>query len=247
MDSKLLILIGEDNEGDALLIQAALQRRLRNLFRAPSCFMTCPCGQVDVSLARLQDSAEEHNKPLQRKDFMSAAGILVAEDIDDDVQLLKAAWSMAGVDVPLYFVKNGGQVVDYLKGDGWFADRARHPLPKLLLLDLHMPILDGFEVLQWLRGQTPPLDQLPVIVFTSSPLREDFTRALEMGARSCISKPTSFERLQRFAHEIAASYSQIASASASPSSLCDRMPDVRATPSPAKSDTARLPPGSAAG
>ena len=127
--------------------------------------------------------------------------MLVAEDRDEDVQLLKLACGRAKVSLPLHFVTNGQEVVDYLKGKGRFADRQEHPLPRLLLLDLNMPLRNGFEVLEWLRLQ-PGLRRLLVIVFTSSQMPEDVNRAFELGANSYLVKPVSFEELSQLMHAL---------------------------------------------
>src|SRR6266571_1148235 len=121
--------------------------------------------------------------------------ILVAEDLPDDVMLLKLAFSRAGVTAPVRYVKNGEEAVAYLKGEGAFADRAEHPLPTMLLLDLKMPRLDGFGVLEWLRRQ-PGLRRFLVVVFTASYEQNDISRAFELGANSYIVKPGGFEDLQ---------------------------------------------------
>jgi len=121
--------------------------------------------------------------------------MLVAEDQDDEVQLLKLACAKANVSLPLHFVRNGEETVEYLKGEGRYADRAKHPLPRLLLLDLNMPLRNGFEVLEWLRLQ-PGLRRLLVVVFTSSVLPADVNRAFELGANSYLVKPADFKKLQ---------------------------------------------------
>src|SRR5438105_9461661 len=124
--------------------------------------------------------------------------MLVAEDQDTEVELSKLACERAKVSLPLHFVRNGEEAIEYLKGEGRFADRHEHPLPKLLLLDLNMPLLNGFEVLEWLRLQ-PGLRRLLVIVFTSSQLPEDVNRAFELGANSYLVKPHDFKKLEETA------------------------------------------------
>src|SRR5439155_5414934 len=121
-----------------------------------------------------------------------------AEDQDTEVQLLKLACERAKVSLPLHFVRNGEEAIEYLKGEGHFADRQEHPLPTLLLLDLNIPLRNGFEVLEWLRLQ-PGLRRLLVIVFTSSEFPEDINRAFELGANSYLVKPGGFKKLQEVA------------------------------------------------
>src|SRR5579859_2734656 len=93
--------------------------------------------------------------------------ILVAEDDDNDVFFLERAFKMAQIAHPRQRVKDGEEAIAYLRGDGKFADRERHPLPCLMLLDLKMPRKNGFEVLAWARQQ-PNIRRLPVAILTSS-------------------------------------------------------------------------------
>ena len=93
--------------------------------------------------------------------------VLVAEDDPGDVYLLKRAFSLSGTPTTLHFVRDGQEVIDYLQGQERYSNRDTFPLPDLLLLDLKMPRLSGFDVLQWLRDQ-PGLKRLLVTVFTSS-------------------------------------------------------------------------------
>src|SRR3954468_14589576 len=71
--------------------------------------------------------------------------ILLAEDNEDDILLIESAFKEAGISYHFEVVKDGQRATDYLKGDGPYADRARYPMPFLLLLDLKMPIMNGFE------------------------------------------------------------------------------------------------------
>jgi CheY-like chemotaxis protein len=120
--------------------------------------------------------------------------ILVAEDDPTDAYFFERAFRRAGVPVVLHFVGDGQQVIDYLNGTGEFADRARHPLPQLLLLDLNMPRMDGFHVVRWIRKQ-PWLDALQVVIFSSSDEPKDIDRAYGLGANSYLVKPHSMEEL----------------------------------------------------
>jgi CheY-like chemotaxis protein len=115
------------------------------------------------------------------------ARILVAEDDENDIMLLKRAFFKAGFDVPIHFVRDGQETVDYLEGKPPFNPET-HPLPTMLLLDLKMPRLNGFDVLEWLRGQ-PHLSRLPVVVFTSSDQPDDRRRAQGLGVDSYLVKP----------------------------------------------------------
>ena len=118
--------------------------------------------------------------------------ILLAEDDENDVMLIKRAFSKSHVVNPIACVKNGEEAVAYLSGEGQFADRLRYPLPFMLLLDLKLPRLSGHEVLSWLRAQNG-LRRLPVVVLTSSREPADINRAYELGANSYLVKPVVFE------------------------------------------------------
>jgi len=107
----------------------------------------------------------------------------------------------AGFVQPLQMAKRGNEAVAYLRGDGPHADRARFPFPALVLLDLNMPGMNGFEVLAWIREQ-PALKQLPVHILSASSRVNDRERALQLGADSYLVKPTNLDGLMRLAHAI---------------------------------------------
>ncbi len=126
---------------------------------------------------------------------MSESGhILVAEDDPTDAYFLERAFKRAGLPVTLSFVRDGQEAVDYLEGAGQFADRKQHRLPHLLLLDLKMPRLDGFGVLEWVRKQ-PALNRLVVVIFSASSDPRVINRAYSLGANSFLVKPHSMEEL----------------------------------------------------
>jgi CheY-like chemotaxis protein len=122
----------------------------------------------------------------------ASLGILLAEDNDDDVFLLKRAFQSAEIQNPLYVAHDGQEAIDYLSGVGNFANRTEYPLPSLVILDLKMPKRTGMEVLQWVRSQ-PVLHCLPVIMLSSSTHRHDIERAYRLGANAFVAKPTSTE------------------------------------------------------
>src|SRR5215470_13170805 len=93
--------------------------------------------------------------------------ILLAEDREDDILLVRRSFARAYISNPLQVVRDGVEVISYLEGEGKFANRDEYPLPDLLLLDLKMPRMDGFEVLKWIRTQAG-LSTLRVVVLTSS-------------------------------------------------------------------------------
>jgi CheY-like chemotaxis protein len=133
--------------------------------------------------------------------MIKRARILVAEDDSTDAFLLKRTFAKAGIRTGLHFVRDGQEAVDYLSGEGGFADRERHPLPTLLLSDLKMPRLDGFQVLDWLRRQ-PGLKRLPVVILSSSSEPGDVNRAYDLGVNSYLVKPHSAERLTSLVQQL---------------------------------------------
>lgn len=119
------------------------------------------------------------------------AVILLAEDRDDDIALIQKAFSKAYIVNPLFVVRDGEEAIAYLSGAGKYSNRAEYPLPDLLLLDLKMPRVDGFEVLKWIRDQ-PGLSALRVVVLTASDSIRDVNVAYQLGANSFMVKPMDF-------------------------------------------------------
>jgi|SRR5690348_1028830 len=120
--------------------------------------------------------------------------ILVVEDDENDAVLIRRTLTRAGVPNPRQFVKSGEAAISYLVGVGAYADRKRHPLPGLVLLDLRMPGMDGLEVLRWIR-QHPFYRDLRVVVLTSSDELRDVNEAYRLGANSFLVKPLEFQNV----------------------------------------------------
>lgn len=114
--------------------------------------------------------------------------ILLVEDDEHDVFFFRRALAKAGLELPLRVVSDGEQALQYLNGDGEYHDRAAHPLPDLIFLDLKLPYIGGMEVLEHIRQQ-PTLGSIDVIVLTSSPEERDRRRAFELGAKEYLVKP----------------------------------------------------------
>lgn len=129
---------------------------------------------------------------------MSTKVLLVAEDDDNDALLLERALRRS---VPGGFrmvrVANGEELVAYLDGRAPYADRGAHPCPDLILLDLKMPRMDGFDVLRWRRQNDAAL-LIPVVVFSSSTLARDISEASRLGASSYVVKPMRSDALDSF-------------------------------------------------
>ena len=117
--------------------------------------------------------------------------VLVVEDNPDHVILIRAAFVAEEVRFPLRVVGDGQDAIDCLSGEPPFEDRTRNPRPAVIILDLKLPRVSGFEVLEWLQGK-PQLQDIPVMVFTSSINPEDAERAYILGARAYRQKPADF-------------------------------------------------------
>lgn len=146
----------------------------------------------------------------------SPSPILLAEDNENDAFLLRLALQKIEVSHPLVVARDGQEAVDYLDGHAPYADRARFPLPSLLLLDLKMPRVNGFEVLAWLR-QRPELGALPVVVLSSSGLESDIEKAKQLGADDYRIKPHDFDALLQLLRELKVRWLQAPENAATPS------------------------------
>lgn len=133
--------------------------------------------------------------------------ILLAEDDPNDVFFLRRAFQKAGVKCQILDVANGQEAIFYLQGSAPYSDRNEHPMPQLLLLDLKMPLMGGFDVLAWLRDR-PELTDLPALVLSSSGHDEDRARAHQLGARGYHVKPSDLGQLTQLAIELAATWLQ---------------------------------------
>lgn len=120
------------------------------------------------------------------------AHILLVEDNRMDVELTLDAFREARLLNAIHVASNGQDALDYLFGEGKYTDRTRFPLPSLVLLDLKLPGIDGFEVLRRIKS-TPMLKRLPVIILTSSKEEGDRAFSYDNGANSYLVKPVSFD------------------------------------------------------
>lgn len=127
--------------------------------------------------------------------------ILLVEDDENDAALVKRAFERAGVAHTLKRVSDGQEAIAYLKGDRPYSDRTKHPLPSMVLLDIKMPLKDGFEVLRWVRQQ-PEFAKLCVVMLTSSDEIRDVNKAYTLGATSFLVKPLDFWNAADLANSI---------------------------------------------
>jgi CheY-like chemotaxis protein len=125
---------------------------------------------------------------------------MVVDDNDGDILFFSRAFKQAGFKNRLITLSSGDETVKYLSGEGCYANREEFPMPKLALLDIKMPGIDGLEVLQWMR-QNNSLDQIPVLMLTTSSYPEEVKRAYALGANAYLVKPMD---LQEFANQVKA-------------------------------------------
>lgn len=120
--------------------------------------------------------------------------ILMAEDDKDDRLLAQEAMLESRVLNELHFVEDGVQLLNYLHGEGSYADRTYYPMPGLILLDLNMPKMDGREALAKIKADKR-LRRIPVVILTTSKAEEDMVKGYDLGAASYITKPVTFDAL----------------------------------------------------
>jgi CheY-like chemotaxis protein len=121
--------------------------------------------------------------------------ILLVEDNQDDLFLMKRALRSARIVNPLIVVQTGQEAMDYLGGTGKFADRDSYPIPAAVFIDLKLPFVFGHEVLAWIRRRKE-FESLVVIVLTSSNEASDLNRCYSLGANSYLIKPPTAEQLE---------------------------------------------------
>jgi CheY-like chemotaxis protein len=122
--------------------------------------------------------------------------ILLVEDNQDDVFIFKRVLKTAGITHRMEVLTSGQEVVEYLSRDGKYADREKYPFPSVVFLDLKIPHLDGFEVLNWIRQQ-PSLQSVAVAVLSGSDDAGDQQRAAALGALSYLVKPPEPQTLRQ--------------------------------------------------
>jgi len=131
----------------------------------------------------------------------STATILVADDDENDFLILRRAFIRAGLSHLLIHVSDGEAAINYLSREAPYADARQYPRPGLLLLDLKMPKVNGFDVLEWLKGRKD-LDSLRVIVLSASQIEADKKAAALLGAHEYQTKPHDFDDLVKLAQEL---------------------------------------------
>lgn len=128
--------------------------------------------------------------------------ILLVEDNPDDIEITKRAFQMGKVSNTLYIVRDGQEASEFLHHQGKYTDKDNAPRPGLILLDIRLPKIDGFEVLRRLKSD-PNFKKIPVVMLTVSDTKEDINRCYNAGANSYIVKPVEFDK---FVHAVKSLY-----------------------------------------
>lgn len=118
---------------------------------------------------------------------------LLVEDDANDAAFVIRCFRKAKVLNPVHWVTTGEEALEYLNGAGKYGDRQEFPFPSLVLLDLNLPRISGFEVLTRLR-KNPAMSGLRVVILSTSSAQRDVTKAYELGANSYLVKTLDFER-----------------------------------------------------
>jgi PAS domain S-box-containing protein len=128
--------------------------------------------------------------PARAEGTAGEATVLYVEDEESDAVFMGRAFGQKGLGGNLQVVSDGRAAIEYLSGSGKYGDRQKHPAPTLVLLDLNLPQVSGFEVLAWIRNN-PDYARMPVVVFSSSTRADDRLKAEQLGANEFVAKPSS--------------------------------------------------------
>lgn len=127
--------------------------------------------------------------------------ILLVEDSDQDAELSIRALKKSNVVNNIVRLKNGEEAMDFIFGEGQFKHRSIKNQPKVVLLDLKMPKVDGLEVLKAIR-EREETKELPVVILTSSKEEQDLVKSYKLGVNSYIVKPVEFTSFTKAVSDI---------------------------------------------
>ncbi len=126
---------------------------------------------------------------------MESLEVLLIEDNPDHEELIRRAFADRGAPIALSVARHGEEALDYLFRRGEYGDPERSPRPRLILLDLRLPRVDGLDVLAEIKS-SPELRGIPAVVLTTSEAEPDVARAYDLHANSYLVKPVDFERFE---------------------------------------------------
>jgi CheY-like chemotaxis protein len=121
--------------------------------------------------------------------------VLLVEDNPDHAELIRRAFTERGAPIALSVARHGEEALDYLFRRREYQDPARSPRPRVILLDLRLPRVDGLDVLAQIKSSAE-LRGIPAVVLTTSEADSDVARAYELHANSYLVKPVDFERFE---------------------------------------------------
>lgn len=127
--------------------------------------------------------------------------ILLVEDNPDDIELALHALEDHYVANRVHTVRDGAEALDFIFAQGAYADRDVADTPKVILLDLKLPLVDGLEVLRQIKAD-PRTQMIPVVVLTSSREESDLIESYRLGVNSYIVKPVDFEKFTESARQL---------------------------------------------
>ena len=130
---------------------------------------------------------------MKTKEGAATAAVLLVEDDAEDVEITQRAFHKGSIPNPLHVVRSGEAALEFLHHKGCYTESKEAPRPVLVILDLHLPGLDGCEVLKQIKGD-PGLRRIPVVVLTTSSEEADILRCYDVGANTYITKPLEFDQ-----------------------------------------------------
>jgi CheY-like chemotaxis protein len=128
--------------------------------------------------------------------------VLIAEDSDEDFEVLQLLLAQLEVQNPIYRCTNGDNVLDFLYQEGIYQENPNLPRPSVILLDLNLPGTDGRDVLEQLK-QDQDLKQIPIVVFTTSSNPKDVEFCYQKGANGYLIKPVDSQELEKTVYAFA--------------------------------------------
>jgi two-component system response regulator len=127
--------------------------------------------------------------------------ILLVEDNPNDVELTLRALKKRNLANKVHVVKDGAEALEFIFGTGTYAERDINQIPKVILLDLKLPKVDGLEVLRKVKSDERT-KVIPVVVLTSSKEESDLVESYRLGANSYITKPVDFDKFAQTVSEM---------------------------------------------
>jgi CheY-like chemotaxis protein len=139
---------------------------------------------------------EQNTDWLEKRSAISyGAGVLIAEDSEADIFFLLRAFAASKVKNPVHVVRTGKEAIEYLRGDGKYADRDKYPMPSIVMLDLKMPSTDGLEVLRW-KQTRPELQKILWVALSNFDGIKTINEAYTAGATTFLTKPLDGKDIQ---------------------------------------------------